>query len=238
MGLRMVMGVVGDVFAGARFLVPMITFWDIFKKKEVGQRSVIPYGLTWCNCVAWILYSLPMSSWLVAGVNLGGLLIVPVYFFIYFYYSAGQARSTSWWVLAYQVFWDLLLVIVHFTLFNGQDHEREVTFGFLGALTASAMYLSAFIDMYTVFWTEDVKNMSLLFVLVSLCNSVAWTVYASVNNDSVNTDVYILVPNSIGIVVTVIQVVVWVFINYKAKRAAEAPHAEAPPAEDIELPVV
>ena len=72
-----------------------LTFWRIYKAKDVEEFKPDPYLATLLNCMLWVVYGIPVvhpNSILVVTINGIGLVIEAVYLTIFFLYSHSQKR--------------------------------------------------------------------------------------------------------------------------------------------------
>ncbi|CAN1254561.1 Bidirectional sugar transporter SWEET6b [Linum perenne] len=113
---RTAVGIIGNVISLCLFLSPVPTFVKICKKGSVEQYKPDPYLATLLNCMAWVVYGLPIihpNSTLVLTINGAGTFIQFVYIALYLRYSNKKKRiKVSAIVLVEIVFVVLLLVLV------------------------------------------------------------------------------------------------------------------------------
>ncbi|CAN1254555.1 Bidirectional sugar transporter SWEET4, partial [Linum perenne] len=86
----------GNVISLCLFLSPVPTFVKICKKGSVEQYKPDPYLATLLNCMAWVVYGLPIihpNSTLVLTINGAGTFIQFVYIALYLRYSNKKKRK-------------------------------------------------------------------------------------------------------------------------------------------------
>ncbi|CAN1779113.1 Bidirectional sugar transporter SWEET7 [Linum perenne] len=93
--IRNAVGIIGNIISLCLFLSPVPTFIQIWKKKSVEQFKPDPYLATLLNCMAWVVYGLPVihpNSTLVVTINGAGTVIQLVYVGLYLIYSDKKKR--------------------------------------------------------------------------------------------------------------------------------------------------
>jgi hypothetical protein len=105
---------------------------------------VFPYATTWINAFAVVVYAWPKRDWPVVSVNILAFAAESIYCFWYIRHSAGWNRIIAWAMAAIQVIFAVCLLVFQFTFFAHGHHskERELAFGWIGAITAILMYIS------------------------------------------------------------------------------------------------
>ncbi|PWZ20029.1 Bidirectional sugar transporter SWEET4 [Zea mays] len=227
--IRTAIGVIGNGTALVLFLSPVPTFIRIWKKGSVEQYSPIPYVATLLNCMMWVLYGLPAvhpHSMLVITINGTGMAIQLTYVALFLLYSAGAARRKVVLLLAAEV--GFVGAVAALVLSLAHTHERRsmvvgilcVLFGtgiiFKYTRTSGGSIILFLIYSFTsekmVIQTKSVEYMPLFLSLASLVNGICWTAYALIR-----FDLYITIPNGLGVLFAVAQLVLYA-IYYKSTQ--------------------
>ncbi|XP_062221177.1 bidirectional sugar transporter SWEET4-like [Phragmites australis] len=217
--IRTVIGVIGNGTALVLFLSPLPTFYRIWKNGSVEQYSPIPYVATLLNCMMWVLYGLPLvhpHSMLVITINGTGMAIELTYVTLFLLYSAGTARRKVLLLLAAEVAFvagvaSLVLTLAH-------THERRsMVVGILCVLFGTGMYAAPLSVMKMVIQTKSVEYMPLFLSLASLVNGICWTAYALIR-----FDLYITIPNGLGVLFAVAQLVLYAIYYKSTQQIIEA----------------
>ncbi|GJN19648.1 hypothetical protein PR202_gb06945 [Eleusine coracana subsp. coracana] len=217
--IRTAIGIIGNGTALVLFLSPVPTFWRIWKKKSVEQYSPIPYVATLLNCLMWVLYGLPVvhpNSMLVITINGTGTAIELTYITLFLLYSAGPTRRKVLLLLAGEVLFvgavaALVLNLAHTT------NRRSMIVGLLCVLFGTGMYAAPLSVMKMVIQTKSVEYMPLFLSLASLVNGICWTAYALIK-----FDLYITIPNGLGVLFAVAQLVLYAIYYKSTQQILEA----------------
>ncbi|KAF8656889.1 hypothetical protein HU200_013849 [Digitaria exilis] len=223
--IRTAIGVIGNGTALVLFLSPVPTFITIWKKRSVEQYSAIPYVATLLNCMMWVLYGLPVvhpHSMLVITINGTGMAIQLTYVTLFLLYSAGAARRKVFLLLAGEVAFVGAVAAMVLTL--AHTHERRsMIVGVLCVLFGTGMYAAPLAVMVRTAaavvspQTKSVEYMPLFLSLASLVNGICWTAYALIK-----FDLYITIPNGLGVLFAVAQLVLYAIYYKSTQQIIEA----------------
>ncbi|RLN09407.1 bidirectional sugar transporter SWEET4 [Panicum miliaceum] len=217
--IRTAIGVIGNGTALVLFLSPVPTFIRIWKKGSVEQYSPVPYVATLLNCMMWVLYGLPLvhpHSMLVITINGTGMAIELTYVTLFLLYSTGAARRKVVLLLAAEVAFVGAVAVLVLSL--AHTHERRsMIVGILCVLFGTGMYAAPLSVMKMVIQTKSVEYMPLSLSLASLVNGICWTAYALIK-----FDLYITIPNGLGVLFAVAQVVLYAIYYNSTQEIIEA----------------
>nr|UJT76401.1 bidirectional sugar transporter SWEET7 [Hemerocallis fulva] len=202
--IRTTVGIIGNVISFGLFLSPVPTFIAIIKKKAVEQFSPIPYVCTLLNCFLWCLYGLPIvhpDATLVITINGVGIVIELIYISIFVIYAPGSKKvQVLLTVLAEAVFVVVFGILV--IRFFPTTARRSTVVGILCIVFNIIMYVSPLSVMKLVIQTKSVEFMPFPLSFASFCNGACWTIYSVLK-----FDVNIFLPNGIGTLFSVVQLV-------------------------------
>ncbi|XP_024969492.1 bidirectional sugar transporter SWEET5-like [Cynara cardunculus var. scolymus] len=204
--LRILVGVIGNIISGILFLSPVPTFMKIIKAKSVQAFKPDPYVATILNCAMWAFYGLPIvhpDSLLVITINGAGFAIECVYVTIFFIYSSWGGRKKIIIVLIIEAIFVAVIVVVTLTFFHTYA-SRSMIVGLICIVFNILMYASPLTVMKMVIKTKSVKYMPLPLAVASFLNGIVWVIYALLQFDP-----YILVPNALGTISAIIQLVLY-----------------------------
>ncbi|THU52859.1 hypothetical protein C4D60_Mb10t08350 [Musa balbisiana] len=195
------------------------TFVRIWKKGSVEQFSPIPYVATLLNCMMWVVYGLPMvhpHSMLVITINGSGLAIELSYVLLFLVYSHGSKRLKVLLMLLAETAFVAAVALLVLTL--AHTHERRsMIVGVLCVFFGTMMYAAPLSVMRLVIQTKSVEYMPLFLSLASFFNGVCWTAYALIRFDP-----YITIPNGLGVVFSVAQLMLYATYYKSTQRQIEA----------------
>ncbi|WCJ26543.1 Bidirectional sugar transporter SWEET4 [Euphorbia peplus] len=220
---RNVVGILGNIISLFLFLSPVPTFIDIWKKKSVQQYSPTPYLATLVNCMVWVLYGLPMvhpNSLLVVTINGAGTAIELVYVILFIVFSDKKKRlkvllSFLAGLIFMAVVTLLVLTLAHTT------KKRSLIVGFLGSIFNIMMYAAPLAVMKLVITTKSVEFMPFSLSFASFCNGAAWSAYAVIRFDP-----FIAIPNGLGSLLSLAQLLLIAIFYKSTKRQLEARKAK------------
>ncbi|GMJ06280.1 hypothetical protein like AT4G10850 [Hibiscus trionum] len=218
--VRNAVGIIGNVISLFLFLSPVPTFVQIWKKGSVEQYSPAPYLATLINCLVWVLYGLPMvhpHSILVITINGTGTAIEVVYLtlFLVFCQDKKKRLKVLLIILAELVFIAILAVLV-LTVAHTTE-RRSMIVGIVAILCNIMMYASPLSVMKLVISTKSVEYMPFSLSLASFANGVTWSTYAFLPFDP-----FIAVPNGLGTLFSLAQLVLYATYYESTKRIIAA----------------
>ncbi|KAH7658037.1 solute carrier family 50 (sugar transporter) protein [Dioscorea alata] len=216
--IRSAVGILGNVIALVLFLSPVPTFVRICKNKSVEQFSPIPYLATLLNCMMWVVYGLPLvhpKSMLVITINGAGTVIELTYILLFLIYSNGKQRLKVLVMLIAEIIFviGLALLVIGFA---HTYYQRSMIVGILCVFFGTMMYASPLSVMRLVIQTKSVEFMPLFLSLASFFNGLCWTTYALIR-----FDLYITIPNSLGVIFAVGQLLLYVVYYKSTKKQME-----------------
>nr|ACU23234.1 unknown [Glycine max] len=216
---RTAVGIIGNIISGALFLSPAPTFVEICKKGSVEQYSAAPYLATLVNCMVWTLYGLPMvhpNSILVVTINGSGCIIELIFVTLFLIYSGGKKRlKVLLWLLLELIF---ISVLTFITLTKVHTFKkRSAIVGTTCILFNIMMYASPLAIMKLVIKTKSVEYMPFYISLASFGNGVAWTTYSLIRFDK-----FITIPNGLGTLFAVAQLILYATYYKSAQRQIAA----------------
>ncbi|XP_028757759.1 bidirectional sugar transporter SWEET4-like [Neltuma alba] len=213
---RIVVGILGGKHhSGFMFLSPLPTFLDIWRKGTVEQYSAMPYLATLVNCMVWTLYGLPMvhpNSLLVVTINGAGCVVELIYVIIFLIYSRRTKRLKVFLLLLVEILFISSLTVLSLTLLHTVK-KRSAVVGTICALFNLMMYASPLTVMKMVITTKSVEYMPFFVSLGTFGNGVAWTTYALIRFDP-----FIAIPNGIGLLLSVAQLILYATYYKSTKR--------------------
>ncbi|KAL4384015.1 hypothetical protein GQ457_15G011150 [Hibiscus cannabinus] len=218
--LRNVVGITGNVISFFLFLSPVPTFVQIWKKGSVEQFSPVPYLATLINCMVWVIYGLPMvhpNSTLVVTINGTGTAIELVYLSIFLIFcNDKKKRVRVLLILLVELVFIAILTALVLTVAHTTG-RRSMVVGIVAILGNVMMYASPLSVMKLVISTKSVEYMPFFLSLASFANGVAWSAYAFLPFDP-----FIAVPNGVGTLFSLAQLLLYATYYESTKRIVAA----------------
>ncbi|GLT90726.1 hypothetical protein SLE2022_086440 [Rubroshorea leprosula] len=159
------------------------------------------------------------NSTFVWTINGTGTLIELLFLTLFFIYSDKNKRLKLLLLVLLELIFVAALAVVVLTVLN-TTHHRSMVVGIICLLFDIIMYASPLSVMKMVIRTKSLEYMPFFLSLASFVNSVAWTTYAFLPFDP-----FICIPNGLGTVFTVAQLIVYATYYKSTNRQIEARHA-------------
>eukprot|EP00253_Pinus_taeda_P007439 PITA_07439 len=222
-----IFGIFGNITALTLFLVPLITFWEIIKRKSTEEFSGFPYISTLLNCLLSAWYGLPFVSpnnLLVSTINGTGAVLELCYVIMFLFYIRNKKyRVKIFGLLVAVLIFFVMVALVSFLALHG--HARKLFCGFAAAIFSICMYASPLSVMRLVIKTKSVKYMPFfLSLFVFLCGT-SWFLFGLLGNDP-----FVYVPNGIGSLLGATQLILYAV--YKEWRKKSDKTSSPPVQED------
>ncbi|PWA55129.1 SWEET sugar transporter [Artemisia annua] len=198
-----VVGILGNVISILSFTSPIPQFRHIVKGKSAENYNGTPYVATLLSCSLWILYGLldPDDGVLIVTVNAAGVSMQTLYLIILFIYSSKEKRVKYFGFVILDILF--LGMVLAFTLVAFKEGRRTFT-GVLCATFTTMMYAAPLAALSTTIKTKSVEYMPILLVFFLFLNGCAWFTFALLV-----TDIFVMVPNALGILLGAIQFTVY-----------------------------
>lgn len=211
--LKLVVGIIGNATSLALYLSPMATFWRIYKFKSTKEYSGLPYVFTLFNCCLGLLYGSPFvkpHSTMLLTINSAGFVLETFYLTSFLTFALPKKK-----VMTMRLTCALMMAFgleVAITIFGFHTHRaRQLVVGTIGVILSIIMYASPFSVVRLVIRTKSVEYMPFFLSLFNFLNAMAWLAYSIVTRD-----IFIGVPNGIGSVLGMIQLIV--YFTYRNSR--------------------
>ncbi|GLJ19386.1 hypothetical protein SUGI_0349300 [Cryptomeria japonica] len=204
--LKLVVGIMGNITSLALYLSPMKTFWGIYKLKSTQEYSGLPYACTLFNCCLWALYGAPFvkpHSTLLLTINGAGIFLEIFYLLSFLTFASRKEKvKTARLAIAMMAAFVIVVVVTIYVLHT--YNARQLLVGTLGVILSIAMYASPLSVVRAVIKTKSVKYMPFFISLFTTLNALVWSVYSVMAKD-----IFIAVPNGIGFLLGIAQLVVY-----------------------------
>lgn len=210
-------GIAGNLFAFVLFVSPIPTFRRIIRSKSTEQFSGLPYIYALLNCLICLWYGTPIVSpgiILVFTVNSIGAMFQLVYISIFIIHAEGS-KKLKMLGLVLGVF-AVFAVIVAISLYLFEPPSRQTFVGYLSIFSLISMFASPLFIINLVIKTKSVEYMPFYLSLATFLMSLSFFAYGMFKNDP-----FISVPNGIGGVLGVIQLVLY----FRYSNSGEEPRA-------------
>ncbi|KAF5460862.1 hypothetical protein F2P56_020703 [Juglans regia] len=212
-------GVAGNLFAIGLFVSPIPTFRRILRNQSTEQFSGLPYVYALLNCLLCTWYGTPLISSnniLVMTVNSAGAVFQLIYIILFITY-AEKGRKVRMLVLLLGVF-GLLAIVVAGSLQILDRTMRWIFVGLLSGASLISMFASPLFIINLVIRTKSVEFMPFYLSLSTFLMSTCFFLYGLFNDD-----VFIYVPNGIGTILGIVQLVLYFFYSRRQRGDSTEP---------------
>lgn len=212
-------GVAGNVFAFGLFVSPIPTFRRIIRNRSTEYFSGLPYIYSLLNCLICLWYGTPFISsdnLMVTSVNSAGAVFQFIYIVIFMTY-AEKAKKVKMIGLLLAVL-GLFTIIVVGSLQVSDHSVRRTLVGFLSGATLISMFASPLFIINLVIRTKSVEFMPFYLSLSTFLMSASFSAYGIFNNDA-----FIYVPNGIGTILGVVQLLLYFYFKSTSREEFREP---------------
>ncbi|XP_028326514.1 sugar transporter SWEET1 [Gouania willdenowi] len=204
------------VFTIGMFSTGLSDLKKMRESKSSDNIQFLPFLTTCLNNFGWLFYGLLKSDQTIILVNTIGALLQILYIVMYLTYTDKRRRLMS------QIFTAVMVLLGGWLYFSTILTDKEAQLSQLG-LTCSAvtvsMYLSPLTDLVRIVRSRDIKCLSFPLTIATFFTSTSWVLYGQQLNDY-----YIVVPNTPGIITSVIRLYLfWKFSSVNQNSPSYKP---------------
>ncbi|KAK7257127.1 hypothetical protein RIF29_30868 [Crotalaria pallida] len=212
-------GVAGNIFAFGLFLSPIPTFRRIIRNGSTEMFSGLPYIYSLMNCLICLWYGTPLISpdnLLVTSVNSIGAAFQLLYI-VLFLMHAQNGKKVRMLGLLLAVLGIFAFVVVG-SLQIADSNNRRMLVGFLSCASLISMFASPLFIINLVIRTKSVEFMPFYLSLSTFLMSASFFLYGFLSDDA-----FIYVPNGIGTLLGLIQLVLYCHYNRSSSKDSRQP---------------
>lgn len=199
-----VLGILGNIASCLFFLSSAPTVVRIVRRKSSDGLSGDLYLFTLFNCLLWCLYGLPFvhphDVWIVI-TNCFGSAFSLVYILIYFLYTTTKEKICLLWKLGGVVSSFAILIVLVFLLGHSRN-QRILVVGIVCTIVSSAMHITLLSHCRQALRQKEKEFLHPNASVGGFIKGAIWSGYGFVN-----FDIFILIPNGVGVLVGVIQAI-------------------------------
>ncbi|PON98543.1 SWEET sugar transporter [Trema orientale] len=211
--------VAGNIFAFGLFVSPVQTFRRIVRNRSTEQFSGLPYIYALLNCLICMWYGTPFISsdnLLVLTVNSVGAVFQLVYIVLFIIYGEKPTKVRMLGLLLAVLV--LFAIIVAGSLQIVDFQMRWMVVGLLSCASLISMFASPLFIINLVIQTKSVEYMPFYLSLSTFLMSTSFFLYGLLNSDA-----FIFVPNGIGTILGIVQLVLYFYYDKSSREDSEEP---------------
>ncbi|XP_050224814.1 bidirectional sugar transporter SWEET10-like [Mercurialis annua] len=214
--LAFVFGLLGNVISFLVCLAPIPTFYQICKKKTSEGFQSIPYVIALFSAMLWLFYALfANDATLLITINSFAFFMETAYIAIYLFYAIKNDRIfTIKLVLLFNVFG--FGAICSVAMFLTHDEKRVKLLGWICMIFSLCVFAAPLAILRKVIKTRSVEFMPFSLSLSLTLSAVMWFFYGFLKKD-----LYVAVPNILGFLFGIIQMVLYVIYRRPNRSVAD-----------------
>ncbi|CAL0330079.1 unnamed protein product [Lupinus luteus] len=214
-----VFGLIGNIISFMVFLSPIPTFYQIYKKKTSEGYQALPYVVALLSAMLWIYYALVKkdAALLLITINTFGIVVESSYLTLFLFYASKKARlSTIKLLLLLNVFGYGAMLLA--TLYLSKGATRLAIIGWICLVFNISVFAAPLFIMKKVITTRSVEYMPFTLSFFLTINAVMWFFYGLFLRDY-----YIALPNTLGFLFGIVQMVLYLMYRNATPIALENP---------------
>ncbi|KAM9310664.1 sugar transporter SWEET1 [Pholidichthys leucotaenia] len=185
------------VFTVGMFSTGLTDLKKMRESKSTDNIQFFPFLTTCLNNLGWLYYGILKTDQTIILVNVIGALLQILYIMMYFLYTK-QKRLVASQILAAGIV--LTCGWLYFAMFLPEGDTRLSQLGLTCSVVTVSMYLSPLTDLVEIVRSGNVQCLSFPLTVATFFTSSSWVLYGLQLNDY-----YIVVPNTPGILTSVIR---------------------------------
>nr|AFK48838.1 unknown [Lotus japonicus] len=212
-------GIAGNIFAFGLFLSPIPTFRRITRNGSTEMFSGLPYIYSLMNCFICLWYGTPLVSrdnLLVTTVNSIGAVFQSVYIILFLMYAEKEKKVRLLGLLLAVL--GIFAIILIGSLQIPDIEMRRDFVGFLSCASLISMFASPLFIIKLVIQTKSIEFMPFYLSLSTFLMSTSFLLYGLFNDDA-----FIYVPNGIGTILGVVQLILYFYYESKSRKESGEP---------------
>ncbi|XP_030446028.1 bidirectional sugar transporter SWEET2-like isoform X1 [Syzygium oleosum] len=216
-------GAAGNIFAIGLFVSPIPTFRRIIRNRSTEQFSGLPYIYALLNCLLCTWYGTPLISshnTMVMTVNSTGALFQLAYIVLYITYAENQKKVMMLGLLS-SVLGIFAIVVIGSLHILDADLRRDIV-GIISGVSLISMLASPLLIINLVIQTKSVEFMPFYLSLSMFLMSASFSLYGIFNDD-----IFIYVPNGIGTILGITQLVLYCYYKRAGSESSREPLIES-----------
>ncbi|XP_010045490.2 bidirectional sugar transporter SWEET14-like [Eucalyptus grandis] len=221
-------GLLGTVVSFMTFLAPLPTVYGIYKTKKTQGFQSIPYVVSLLSAMLLLYYGLVKKDTLLITINGIGCVIETAYVAAYLIYASKNDR-----VLTLKLFLSMNVLgygaVLSTTFFLSKGAKRAWIIGWICMTLSLGIFVAPLCILKKVIKTGSVEFMPITLSIFLTLGAIVWFFYGFLLKDF-----FIAVPNVLGFVLGVVQMVLYAIYKKNANTMeVERNSQQQEPREEI-----
>lgn len=190
------------------FASPSPDLLRIHRTGSIGEVSIVPLISLFGSGYIWSIYGFFMNDIFPVVITNGiGVFAATIYTSVYFYHTTekryvGKLLASVGLALAAVTLYSLLAVG---GVTNQSHDDAGKIVGFLAVTVNIILFASPFESVVHIVRTKNASSLPITLCFVAMINCTLWVLYGIVDND-----MFVLTPNALGLVFSIVQVGLYV----------------------------
>ncbi|KAK0574550.1 hypothetical protein LWI29_025322 [Acer saccharum] len=196
------------------FLAPVSTFYRIFKRKTTDSFQCLPYLVALFSSMLWLYYAMVKgNAFLLITINSFGCVVETIYIAMFIAYAPIENRKLALKILFSMNIgaFTLILLVTHFLL---KGNLQVIVIGWICVGFSVCVFAAPLSIVAHVIRTKSVEFMPFNLSFFLTISAIMWFGYGISLKD-----IHIALPNVIGFVLGLLQMILYMF--YKNIRKIE-----------------
>jgi solute carrier family 50 protein (sugar transporter) len=206
MAITDILGALGNIIAIIFFIIPITMLIDLFKNRDTNKIPYLLFIFTILNCEFWALYGMKINAWPIWLCNSVGIVTNHIFLTIFFIYLDVTTNKKIAYIATQYVSFILSFSVVYIFVNNFK------LIGFIAMIMNILMYAAPLQKLLEVIRKKDNSFIPIWVSITLIISSSIWIAYGYFKD----RDLYIVIPNSIGLTICLIQVILY-FLYRKEK---------------------
>lgn len=203
----MILATIGNILGIIFFIMPAFMMIETWKTKETQKVPYFLFIFTTLNCEFWMIYGIIKQKMAIYLGNAFGVITNHFYVLIFII----CLNTSSFKKISYSSFF-LVCSMINIICFQYYFNNEEL----LGSIACTMNICMFFSQLQKIIEVFKYKDNSYIPMGISVCiafSSSIWTTYGILTNDK-----FVIIPNIIGIVLSLFQIVLFFIFKNKSKK--------------------
>ncbi|KAK2636860.1 hypothetical protein Ddye_031652 [Dipteronia dyeriana] len=207
-------GILGNFISFLVFLVPVTTFYRIYKRKTTESFQCLPYLVALFSSMLWLYYAMVNGhAFLLITINSFGCVIETIYIVMFIAYAPIENRKLAIKILFIMNIGAFTLILLT-TQFFLKGNQQVIVIGWICVAFSVCVFAAPLSIVAHVIRTKSVEFMPFNLSFCLTVSAIMWFGYGISLKD-----ICIAIPNVIGFVLGLVQMILYVI--YKNIRAIQ-----------------
>jgi solute carrier family 50 protein (sugar transporter) len=209
MAITDILGAMGNAIAIIFFIVPITIMIDLYRNKDTNKIPYLLFIFTILNCEFWAIYGMKLNAWPIWLCNSVGIVTNHIYLTMFFIYLDITINKKITFIASLYVSFVFSFALVYIFV----DDTKVV--GTIAMIVNILMFISPLQKLIEVIKMKDNSYIPIWVSFTLVLSSIIWIAYGYYKD----RDMYIIIPNSIGLTTSLTQVILYfMYRNTEVKR--------------------